>query len=173
MEMFVVGEKFPRMVNEGVTAVFDGNKIEVIIGLRNISESEHRGFMNGEIEFYLSYVNDVFFLCMRVEELMDLSDMPVRIAVDNGVKPRAVHKGREGYPVFVFLVDAKTEIHKGTRVIGLSNDMSRNLNLVLEDMKGIYPEIEEYDKNCLRTMGMLSTEQIKNFAFSEYKSSPK
>lgn len=171
MQIFITGEKFPCDVAEGLSAYFDGSRIHLVVGYDNIKESEFEGFMNEEIEFYLSYVNNVFFLCLKIKSFIDLSDVALFIDIQDKDLD-LIKKGDMSYPVYMFLVDTSDNTFMGARVLGLSNEMSHNMSLVLKGMNGHYPNMQQYRKNAKYVMSKLKTEEIKNLSFSEYKSKP-
>lgn len=170
MEKFVVGEKFPYEVKEGLSAYFDGNSINIVLGYAKITRGEHEAFRNNQIEFYLSYINNTFFLCIKSDNLIDYSDAALLLDIKG--KLRLIGKGDESYPVLMFLVDTSTGIFMGARVLGLSNEASQNMSTILKAMEGKYPTMEEYRNNARGVMGSLTTESIRNLAFSEYVSDP-
>jgi hypothetical protein len=170
MEMYIEGERFPHEVKEGLSGYFDGNSVNIVLGYDKVTEGEYKAFRENEIEFYLSYINKTFFICIRADNLIDLSDAAIYLDIKGEL--RLVEKGEESYPVHMFLVDTSTNTFLGARILGISNEASRNMSAVLKGMEGDYPSLDEYKENATSVMGMLKTENIKELAFSEYKSKP-
>lgn len=171
MQRFCVGEEFPIKIKDGISASFRSYRIDHLIGLKHISKNEAESFNSGEIKVYLSKVNDVIFLLTEIEGVLAVSDAPLLLdIIDEDYSP--IPKGDMSYLLNIFLVDTSDNILKGMRVIGLSNDLSNKLSIIVDKMIDKNFDLDQYAKTSKYVQSKMSSEAIADIAFGSYTSKP-
>ena len=171
MQRFCVGEEFPIKIKDGISASFRGSRMDHLIGLNRISKKEVESFNSGEIKIYLSKVNDVIFLLTEIEGVLAVSDAPLLLdIIDEDYSP--IPKGDMSYLLNIFLVDTSDNMLKGMRVIGLSNDLSHKLSIIVDGMMDKNLDLDEYAKTSKYVQSKMSSEGMADMAFGNYTSKP-
>lgn len=171
MQRFCVDEEFPIKINEGISASFRGSRIDYLIGLEGITSKEIESFRNGEIKIYLSKINGVIFLLAEIDGVLAVSDAPLLLDIVNG-DYSPIEKGDMSYLLNVFLIDTSTNILKGMRVIGLSNDISNKLSIILDKMIDKNIDLYEYAQTSIYVQSKMSSQAMADVSFGSYISKP-
>lgn len=161
MISFEVGKKYPLgNVREGVIIEIFDNGFSFVIGLRGIKEYEIEAFKSGKIKLDLSFVNNLVFIILEIDELLDVSDAPFPISGIKEEFQNLISRIKSSSFVQFFLVDTEECIIKAMRLISVSKEFIDLLTILLEKQMEEGVTRGEYNKNLSYVYRELSSRDL-------------
>lgn len=168
---FEVGKIIPEFKNHAEETVFDiddsGGKL--LVFFNNPTQNEIAQFQkNINFEIRSVEIQDVIMMTVKFGSL-NWMDAPYTPHLSLGLTKAIEPKAGEGLTLFIMLIDVSTGAIKSLRVIGLSNEFTRNL---LQSMRRVkekefLPDI--YNINRERIFKMYKTTQIVKMSDNQFR----
>lgn len=168
-----VGKKFPLTeVREGAMMDLKDEGFILMIGLDNISEKEIMNFKKGELTIDLTFVNDIIFFVVDMEDLI-LSDIPFHVGytrTDENISEILKRDKDEVYQLHMFLVDTIDNTLKAIRFIGFTKEFSNVIEVIMNKQLETKFNKEDYNKELDNIYNKLSPTDIKRMSTASFSS---
>lgn len=170
MEMFEIGKAAPwlNLSKEGAYFDLDGSGFLLVYNYNSPTPGEIAAFQAGTAcEFRFVRVGGVLFLLSKLGAL-PWNDSPFALQLARTPSLPDVPEGK-GYAVTLLLLDNKTQIVRGLRLVGLGTQFSRKLRAEISEDVGKPMLREEYLARVAAVQSMYTTSALVSFASDRYK----
>lgn len=170
MEMFGVGKPAPwlNLHKEGAYFDRDGSGFLLVYNYNSPTPGEIAAFQAGTAcEFRFVRVGGVLFLLSKLGPL-PWNDSPFALQLARTPSLPEITEGK-GYAVTLLLLDNKTQIVRGLRLVGLGTQFSRKLRAEISEDVGKPMLREEYLARVAAVQSMYTTSALVSFASDRYK----
>jgi hypothetical protein len=112
-----VGDKFDRDLPDESMSIILMNGSPMLTFNFSLTGKQVSTFLNGTASFSLFYDRDILFFLFKIDGFLDWSDLAFSIHLAGGEK---VEEGDGYLPFNLVLIDSKTSIIKGLRIVTVS-----------------------------------------------------
>ena len=170
MEMFAVGKPAPwlNLSKEGAYFDLDGSGFLLVYNYNSPTPGEIAAFQAGTAcEFRFVRVGGVLFVLSKLGSL-PWNDSPFALQLARNPSLPDVPEGK-GYAVTMVLLDNKTQIVRGLRLVGLGTQFSKKLRAEMLEDVGKPMLQEEYFARVAAVQSMYTTSALVSFASDRCK----
>lgn len=166
-----IGKNFPlTKVCEGSMVDLKEEGLVVFIGLDDIIEKEIENFRKKQLTLDIAYINDIIFFVLNIDEFI-ISDIPFHTGLIRPESSRntVIKRSPENiYNLHIYLVDIVDNTLKAMRFIGLTEEFSSIVEMLLNKQMEKEFNKKEYSKNLKNLINKFSIDNIREASTGKF-----
>lgn len=168
MIIFEVGRPFPFEIENTILIDFKENGFHLPIGYNNLDDFEINAFKNGKIDMDIAFVNNIIFIILEIEGILELSDVPFHIALSTTPLEALELQDGEGYALHMFLIDSKDNVLKAIRLVSLSEEFSHTLKTLIDKQLEEFFNMDDYNKRLANVFNNFTQQDLKEMSLAHF-----